>query len=278
MARELGYPFGQAFATNALAIAALYAGDLDDAAQLARQAMQIPDIPGSASRVCGYLLAGALAEAGDLPGAEQACAATLASARDAGDMYTPGVLLPIMADLDLQAGRAADAAAHLGEAAQIALQTGLWFAMLNVVEGCGYLCAATGRFADAVTVWAAYDGLLQQGGLVPLNDMRRREGALRQACLALGPDRARAAEQRGAAMSMTAAAEYALMLTAPESQQPWRRLGPGGSARGSGSWSPWSPGAARTPTSPGSCSSASAPSARTWTGSGTRPAAAAAPT
>src|SRR6185312_13956088 len=49
MARELGYPFGQAFATNALAIAALYAGDRDDAAQLARQALQIPDIPGSAS-------------------------------------------------------------------------------------------------------------------------------------------------------------------------------------------------------------------------------------
>ena len=58
--------------------------------------------------------------------------------------------------------------------------------------------------------------------------MRRREGALRQACLALGPDRTRAAEQRGAAMSMTAAAEYALMLTAPESQQP---LAPAGSGR-----------------------------------------------
>ena len=43
----------------------------------------------------------------------------------------------------------------------------------------------------------------------------RREGVLRQAQLALGPDRARAAGQRGAAMSMTAAAEYALMLTAP---------------------------------------------------------------
>lgn len=36
-------------------------------------------------------------------------------------------------------------------------------------------------------------------------------------CSALfgGPDRARAAEQRGAAMSMAAAAEYALTLTAP---------------------------------------------------------------
>ena len=107
MARELGYPFGQAFATNGLVIAALYDGDLDEAAQLARQAGQIPDIPGTAARLCGYLLAAALAEAGDLAAAEQACAATLAQARDAGDMYSLGGLLPIMADLDLRAGRAA---------------------------------------------------------------------------------------------------------------------------------------------------------------------------
>ena len=57
--------------------------------------------------------------------------------------------------------------------------------------------------------------------------MRRREGALRQARLALGPDRARAAGQRGAAMSMTAAAEYVLMLTAPQSPQPLAPSGPG---------------------------------------------------
>ena len=105
MARELGYPFGQAFAVNGLVIAAWYDGDLDEAAQLARQAGQIPDIPGTAARLCGYLLAGALNEAGDLAAAEQACAATLAQARDAGDMYALGGLLPIMADLDLRAGR-----------------------------------------------------------------------------------------------------------------------------------------------------------------------------
>ena len=126
MARELGYPFGQALATTGLVIAALYAGDLDDAVQLARQAGQIPDIPGTAARVCGYLLAALLAEAGDLAAAEQACAATLAQARDAGDLYALGVLLPVMADLDLRAGRPGDAAAHLREAAQIALQTGIW--------------------------------------------------------------------------------------------------------------------------------------------------------
>jgi DNA-binding CsgD family transcriptional regulator len=46
--------------------------------------------------------------------------------------------------------------------------------------------------------------------------MRRHEDAQRNAREVLGPDRARAAEQRGAAMSVTTAAEYALMLTAPD--------------------------------------------------------------
>ena len=110
-------------------------GDLDEAAQLARQSMQIPDIPGTELRGHGYLLAGALAEAGDLAAAEQACAATLAQARDAGDMIFLGDLLRIMADLDLRAGRTGDAAAHLREAARLSLQTGTWLLILNVLDG-----------------------------------------------------------------------------------------------------------------------------------------------
>jgi DNA-binding CsgD family transcriptional regulator len=216
IARELGYPSGQVRPTAGLVIGAVYDGDLDEAVQLARQGMQIPDIPGTDLRCHGYLLAGALAAAGDLAAAEQACAATLAQARDAGDMNILGDLLRIMAELDLQAGRTGDAAAHLREAAQLSLQTGAWLMTLNVLKDCGHLCAATGRFADAVTVWAAWGTFNQQGELAPSDaDMRRHEDAQRHAREALGPDRARAAEQRGAAMSMATAAEYALMLTAP---------------------------------------------------------------
>ena len=46
------------------------------------------------------------------------------------------------------------------------------------------------------------------------------EERLRQARQALGPGRAQAAEDRGAAMNITTAAEYALMLTDPGSPQP----------------------------------------------------------
>jgi non-specific serine/threonine protein kinase len=213
MARELDYPSGQAKATTGLVIGAFRGGDLDEAVQLARQGMQIPDIPGTELRERGYLLAGALAEAGDLAAAEQACAATLAQARDAGDMVFLGDLLRMMADLDLRADRTGDAAAHLREAAQLSLQTGVWLGTLNVLKVCGRLCAATGRPADAVTVWAAWDTFNQQGELAP---MRRREDAQRIAREALGPARARAAGQRGAAMSMATAAEYVLLLTAPD--------------------------------------------------------------
>jgi DNA-binding CsgD family transcriptional regulator/tetratricopeptide (TPR) repeat protein len=230
LARELGYRSGQADALSALGVASMYGGDLDDAARLARQAGQVPDINGTAARVCGYQLAAVLAEAGDLAAAEQACAGTLARARDAGDLNILGSVLPVMADLDLQAGRAADAAAHLREAAQIALPAGMWLTMLNVLHGCGYLCGATGRPADAITIWAASETLSQQGGLENMDtdlSARRQQEALRQARRAAGPDRARAAEQRGAAMSLATAAEYALLLTAPESLQPPASAGPG---------------------------------------------------
>jgi non-specific serine/threonine protein kinase len=230
LARELGYRSGQVHATNGLVMGALATGHLDEAAQLARQSMQIPDIPDAALRGLGYLLADALAGAGDLPAAEQACAATLAQARDAGDLILLGDLLRIMAGLDLRAGRTGDAAAHLREAAQLSLQTGAWLMTLNVLEGCGYLCAATGRPADAVTVWAAFDAFRQQGGIEDLDTdpwVRRGEEARRNAREVLGPDRARAAGQRGAAMSMATAAEYALLLTAPDPPPPAGTAGPG---------------------------------------------------
>jgi len=48
----------------------------------------------------------------------------------------------------------------------------------------------------------------------------RGEEQLGQARQALGPGRARAAEDRGAAISLATAAEYALMLTDPSPPQP----------------------------------------------------------
>jgi DNA-binding CsgD family transcriptional regulator len=81
---------------------------------------------------------------------------------------------------------------------------------------------ATGRYAETVTVWAAQDALAQDAGLhgeTP-EEARRRQQALRRAWQALGVARARAAQDRGAAMSLATAAEYALMLTDPGPPRP----------------------------------------------------------
>jgi predicted ATPase/DNA-binding CsgD family transcriptional regulator len=221
VAREIGYSAGEVSALGILSFTAGSSDDMDGAVHLARQAAQITaDVPGSLVRWCSYVLTGALINAGDLAAADEVCATGLDRARDAGDVHSQQCLLPHMVTLDLHAGRVRDAAAHLREGLQIAVRTGGWLELVNCLDGCGHLCAATGRPADAVTIWAAFVALLgHDGGADAAADVRRRDEPLRTAHQALGPDRTRAAEDRGAAMNPATAAEYALMLTAPSAQQ-----------------------------------------------------------
>ena len=217
LARELGYPAGQAQALRMLGLAAYYAGESDGAVLLARQAGQVQgDIPGGIARACSSLLALVLIETGDLGEAERVCVAGLARSRVASDVRNQMRLLGHLADLYVQAGRTGDAAVHLREVLQVAVRTGAWLDLLDDLDFCGFLCAATGRHAEAVTVWAAYAALLRDKGHTdPATTAKRRNGPLLEARQALGPARARAAEHRGAAMSLSTAAEYAVMLTAP---------------------------------------------------------------
>jgi DNA-binding NarL/FixJ family response regulator len=92
----------------------------------------------------------------------------------------------------------------------------MWFAVY--LDCCGHLCAATGRQAEAVTLWAAYAALLPRGDWPA--DARLRRELLRAARRVLGPSQTRAAEERGAAMGWVTAAEYALMLTGSGAQPP----------------------------------------------------------
>ena len=224
VARELGYPYGEVLALGHLANAAAVAGDVAEAVRLARQADQFPgDIPASTARACSAVLAGVLIQADDFAAAERVCAAALAASRDAGDLFNQPTLLSQMAFLDLRAGRTGDAAAHLREALEISLRAGTWNA--GYLDTCGYLCAATGRYAEAVTAWAALE-VLRPDEDWP-GDTRLRQEPLRAARQALGPDRARAAEERGAAMSLATAAEFTLMLTGPGLQQPQAPADPG---------------------------------------------------
>ena len=132
--------------------------------------------------------------------------------------------------LDLRTGRTGEASAHLRELLQIATQTGLRPLLPAGLDCCGDLCAATGRPAEALTAWAAMsatgDSWPMHGGLNP----ERREELRRRAREQVGPVRARAAEERGAAMSLATATEYAILLAA----EPVRPSGPGASLAGNG--------------------------------------------
>jgi len=215
LARQIEDPANELTALTELSFHAHYAGHHDEAVRLARQAGQITaGIPGANARRCSYVLTTVLAGAGDLAEAARAGAAGLARARDAGDLWNQAVLLPRIVELDLRAGRTGDAAAHLREGLHLTMRTGSWVGLRLCLSQCGNLCAATGRAAEALTLWAAcaavdrHEGPIDLPWLVP-----PREEQLRQARQALAPARARAAEDRGAAMSLATAAEYALMLT-----------------------------------------------------------------
>jgi len=222
VARETGERAAELYALGVLAAAAGNGGDLETAVRSARQAAQITDgVPGSDVRWAGHMLTGALVMAGDLAAAGEVCSAALARSRDAGHVTSQWMLLPWMAIVDVHAGRVQDAAAHLREGLQGTLRAGTRVILPKYLGCCGYLCAATGQPAEALTMWAASTTLeARHGGtghgpaFVP-----RWTGALRAARQELGPDRTRAAEDRGAAMNLTAAAEYALMLTAPAAPQ-----------------------------------------------------------
>jgi DNA-binding CsgD family transcriptional regulator len=228
MARELSYPAGEALALADLSIVALVTDDLGEAVQLARQAQQISaGVPSWIGGWCSNNLSQLLTMTGDLATAERICAAGLTQSRDVGDSWSQIKLLIQTATLEQTRGRIDDAAAHLREALEIIARTNCQFELENVLDCCGHLCAATGRHAEAVTIWAARTTLAQQGaGDDAPESGRRRDELLRTARQTLGAAQAQIAENRGAAMSLTIAAEYALLLASP-SPSPAAAAGPG---------------------------------------------------
>jgi predicted ATPase/DNA-binding CsgD family transcriptional regulator/transcriptional regulator with XRE-family HTH domain len=222
MARAVGYPAAQALALERLTVAAICGDDLDSAMRLAWQADQVQgDVPGWIARLCSYNLTYMLNEAGDLAAAGRIGAAALAECRKVGDLDNQVRLLMQMALLDVEEDRTHDAAALLNEAFQVTARTGAGLEVPIGLDLCGHLCAATGRYAEAVTVWAAYAAVTRDLESVDLAiDARRRREPLRKARQALGTAQTRAAEDRGAAMSLATAVQYAHVLTSADPMPP----------------------------------------------------------
>src|SRR5262249_44214564 len=156
--------------------------------QLAGRAAQVTDgVPGWYVRWAGYVLTSTLVMAGGPAPPGQGCAPALTPSRRAGGVAAPRVPLSWVVVRGPSAGRAQDAAAHLREGLQISLRTGGRYELLTCLDGCGYLCAETGRPAEAVTIWAAFAVLVGHGGTVEHAPAlaRRRAEPLRAARQAL---------------------------------------------------------------------------------------------
>jgi DNA-binding CsgD family transcriptional regulator len=232
MARKLDDPEGEAYALLWLGLAACYARDLESgrAWLLEAQRLDPAAIPGWVLREGAILLAIALIDAGETADAQRYCAGALAMARQAGSLFDQGEALRVTADLDIVADRVPGARAHLRQAIELCSRIGYGPVLIDCLDSCAYLCAATECWAEAITMWAACTSALRAAGMqadLP-HGAERREQGLRQARQALGPEAARAAEDRGTAMNLATATQYALLLV---SEQPGEAAGMAGVPR-----------------------------------------------
>jgi predicted ATPase/DNA-binding CsgD family transcriptional regulator len=223
LARELGDPASQLLALTAMTATTCFAGDTAEALDWARQAQELLplDSCGDEARWCHYLVAMVLTSLGELDSARRVCTAGLARSRQLDDLANLVPLLEVMADLERLAGNPAEAGACLQEAVAVAARIGHSLALASLIDRCAHLCAATGRWADAVTLWAAHAADTKRRGWPadPGNAGRPAQVAP-QVEQALDPGQLREAEERGARMPFSAAVELAVMVAVAVQEEP----------------------------------------------------------
>lgn len=226
IARQLDYAEGEALALAQLSLAANYADDTEAAARWALDAARIDQacLPDKVTRRVQLILAVVLTDSEHAQLARETCARGLASARAAGDVTMQADFLYFTTHIALRNGDIVDAGAHLIESLQLTAQSGDWIRVLDCLDDCAQLCAATGRPDEAITLWAARDACASRLRTPSLaQDIRFRSEPLRRASRRIGPRAARAAQDRGAMMSLTTAAEFAAMLAgagSPDTPEP----------------------------------------------------------
>src|SRR5262249_3826000 len=143
---------------------------------------------------------------GKLDGALELCVQALAQAKAVGDLRDEADVLFLTAALARQTGRLADAKAYLHETVELAMHVGYRLRSIDALEESGHWCAAGGQYAAAVTLWAARAAQLKAAGLPDTQEeIHRRQQPLREAGETLDAQQIRAAEERGAAMTLAAA-------------------------------------------------------------------------
>lgn len=214
LARQIDYRTGEAMALVELSQVASYADDRDQAVERARQAQRIDrdSMPGWYARKVEHVLPYVMVMSGRLDGVHEMCVQALAQARAAGDLSHQADTLHVMASLARQTGRLADARDHLRQVVELATHAGYRLRLIDALAEGGCWCAAAGQYAAAVTLWAALDAQLEATGLADTEEeIHHREQPLREARQALDAEQVLAAQARGAAMTLSAAAEFAIM-------------------------------------------------------------------
>jgi DNA-binding CsgD family transcriptional regulator len=157
----------------------------------------------------------AVGDRADLEDALPLCAQALSRARAIGDLGAQADLVFLLEVLAYKAGRLTDARVHLGETAELASHLGSTLRLIDIIDEGGYLCVATGQHAEALTLWAAMTAQNQATGLVDTLEGEHRRAQPQQAARnAMDARQVRAAEERGAAMTLAAAVDFALLVTA----------------------------------------------------------------
>jgi predicted ATPase/DNA-binding CsgD family transcriptional regulator len=224
LARDAGFATREAGALAALSLAAFYGGDVPEALDRARQAEETlsEEVPGYLARWTLMTLTMVLAEAGEFDWARRVCIAGIRLSCSVGDLTDFADLCERKVRLELLAGALAAAEEGLRQVVPLSARIGYQTGLSNCIDDCGYLCAAVGRWAEAVTLWAAVDAHRARHGL-PCPDAyvfaRHRHEYRRQVDQRLAPDLIRKAEERGTRMSLYAAMEFTSILTAPATEK-----------------------------------------------------------
>ena len=214
LARETGHRGTEARALTVLYATAHTAAQAN-ALDLARQAEESlrADIPDWIDRWCRNILGLVLLDAGELDAARRVCGGGLARSREVGDLTDLPYQLLVAARLERMSGNREAASAYLREGLDISARSGDHVSLGNCLEECGLLCAVRGLRAEAATLRGAYEANMARMGL-PVPPAAGREEPGRQAAPALPADQAREAAERGARMTLAAAAEFAAMVVA----------------------------------------------------------------
>jgi predicted ATPase/DNA-binding CsgD family transcriptional regulator len=220
LAHKAGYSGGEAQALTVLSYTCQNTDAQANALNWARQAEETlaGDIPDWVDRWCRTALVLVLTEAGELDFARRVCGDSLTRSREVGDLTNLPYRLNALAGLERLSGNQEAASAYLHEAAGISARLGDHVSLQNCVEECALLCAEKGHWAEAVTLCAACAADAERTGLAAPS-VADYEERLRRVVQALPADQAREATERGARMTLAAAAEFVALLTAPEESE-----------------------------------------------------------